>query len=952
MIQRSPSTQDPPAHTITKLASDIGQARTLVDMCRAVLGFAASVGPTDMLYLSLFDRVDLVRRIKYAGGCHRGEFYEPDLSAVPPLPMNDAPQGKAIRERRTVVSDDLLAAVHGLPRYPLRRDVDTNPPRSSVAVPVMVDEEVVGALELQSAAPAAFGADHVAMIEMAASLLAIATKCARQTDEAEAREQRYVALLQNSSDTTLMVSRDGMVLWVGGSVERDSGYEGEALVGRNVFEFIHPGDLPQVTSGFETSVAHGRSQRVTFRFLRKDGTWCWMESVATNLLDDPLVGAIVVNSRDVTQRVQVEQRLRRSESAITREREVAEAVLRNVPGIFYMFDANGTFVRWNQRLEDFVGKTADEMRSAHPLDLVVEKERIGAAIQDVLELGYTDTEGHMIHHSGEHVLHAFTGERIEIDGVPYVLGIGLDISDRERAAREQRETSLQLRQRVAALRLLQRTSEALEDVTKPLGRVFDELLAAVPDAFPVSEQVAARIALGDLDVASPGYAPSEDTISATIRSPDGRRGRIDVAWPWSGEAATGHRCARSDAQALLDSVAQHVSAFLVRWAAAKRTAELSRELRGQVTYLRALQRIDASITSNADLDFTLGVILDAVLDVLDVDAADVFLYDRDARRLDVRAARGIASHGMHRRTCRLGEGWPGQAALQMRPVHVADLAELADDDPHAAAFVRDGLAGLYQIPLVARGELHGVLGVLKKQPLRANEEWTEKAQAIAVQAALAIHASRMVAGLQRSNHELQLAYDRTIEGWARALELKDEETAGHSQRVTDLTVALAQRMGVRGEAVTHLRRGALLHDIGKMGVPDRILLKPGKLDAEEWEVMQRHTTHARDLLKGIPFLERALEIPYAHHERYDGSGYPRGLAGSDIPLAARIFAVVDVYDALTSDRPYRDAWSHDDTVEYLREQAGVQFDPEVVATFLELIQDMRIGARIEDRART
>ena len=879
-----PTAQDAPAHTITKLAVDIGQARSLVDMCRAVLGFATSVGPTDMLYLSIFDRVSLARRIKYAGGVHDGETYEPGMSTVPPLPMNDAPQSRAIRERRTVVTDDLQRAIAALPRHPLRRDADTRPPRSSVAVPMLVDDEVVGAVELQSAHPAAFSGDHVAMIEMAASLLAIATKSALQADEAERRERRYMSLLRNSSDTTLLLDRHGVGEWIGGAVERDSGYSPEELVGRNIFDFVHPDDRADAVAGFDAAIAHGRSERVTFRFHRKDGTWCWMESVATNLLDDPMVRAVVINSRDVTQRVQVERRLRRSEAAIAQEREVAEAVLRNVPGIFYMFDEKGRYVRWNQRLQRFVGKTEAEMRASSPLDLVVEKVEIAAKIQEVFEQGYGNIEGHVIHHSGEHVLHAFTGERLDIGGMPYLIGVGVDISEREAAAREQRRTSLQLGQKVAELRLLQSASVALQDVTRPLHEVFAELIDSVPRAFPVSERVGARIVLDDVDVASSGYEPSTDAISTEIRSPDGRSGRIEVVWMGAALDPRGRRRhTLADGQELLDSVGQLVSTFLDRWSAAERNAELTVQLHGQVAFLRALQRIDASITSNADLDFTLGVILDAVLDVLDVDAADVLLFDRDAQRLDVRASRGLTAQSHLRGSCRLGEGWPGRAALERRTVHVPDLRTVADREPRAHGFLREGMVGLYKIPLVARGELQGVLGVLKRSPLVTDAAWTERAHAIAVQAALAIHAARMVTGLQQSNEELQVAYDRTIEGWARALDLKDEETAGHSQRVTDLTVMLAQRMGIRGEELTHLRRGALLHDIGKMGIPDRILLKPGKLDAEEWEIMKRHTIYARDLLQGIPFLERALDIPYAHHERFDGSGYPRGLAGSEIP---------------------------------------------------------------------
>ena len=185
--------------------------------------------------------------------------------------------------------------------------------------------------------------------------------------------------------------------------------------------------------------------------------------------------------------------------------------------------------------------------------------------------------------------------------------------------------------------------------------------------------------------------------------------------------------------------------------------------------------------------------------------------------------------------------------------------------------------------------------------------------------------------------QLEEAYNATLEGWVRALEIREHDTADHSRRVVELTVSMANRMGFSGEALMHIQRGALLHDIGKMGVPDNILLKPGSLTAEEWTIMRYHPVYSRTLLEEIEYLVPAMEIPYCHHERWDGTGYPRGLAGEEIPLPARIFAVIDVYDALLSDRPYRPAWSIDDVMQYLLDQKEKQFDPQVVDEFISFI---------------
>ena len=197
----------------------------------------------------------------------------------------------------------------------------------------------------------------------------------------------------------------------------------------------------------------------------------------------------------------------------------------------------------------------------------------------------------------------------------------------------------------------------------------------------------------------------------------------------------------------------------------------------------------------------------------------------------------------------------------------------------------------------------------------------------------------MVERLQKTRADLVSAYDSTIEGWAKTLEARDHETLGHSHRVVNLTIKLARAMGIPEEDIVHIRRGTFLHDIGKLTIPDSILKKPGPLTDDEWATIQKHPKAAYEFLKDIEFLEKAINIPYCHHERWDGSGYPRGLKDTDIPLEARIFAVVDTYDAIRSDRPYKQARTPEDAFRELRKGKGILYDPEVVDTFLELMQD-------------
>jgi putative nucleotidyltransferase with HDIG domain len=211
-------------------------------------------------------------------------------------------------------------------------------------------------------------------------------------------------------------------------------------------------------------------------------------------------------------------------------------------------------------------------------------------------------------------------------------------------------------------------------------------------------------------------------------------------------------------------------------------------------------------------------------------------------------------------------------------------------------------------------------------------------------------ADRHLDRLERAQRELNRAYELTLEGWAKILEYRDEETEGHSRRVADLAVALARELGLDEETVLNVRRGALLHDIGKLGVPDHILLKPGPLDHYERAIMQQHPVIARELIANIEFLQPALSIPYSHHERWDGAGYPEGLAGTDIPMPARLFAIVDQWEALTSDRPYRRAWRPNEALAYLHTNSGKIFDPMVVDAFVRVLDRLAAIPRPRHRA--
>jgi putative nucleotidyltransferase with HDIG domain len=360
-------------------------------------------------------------------------------------------------------------------------------------------------------------------------------------------------------------------------------------------------------------------------------------------------------------------------------------------------------------------------------------------------------------------------------------------------------------------------------------------------------------------------------------------------------------------------------------------------IRRQLEHLLALSSIDRLIASNFDLNLSLSEILNYVTKELGVDAADILILNPGLQMLEFGAGQGFRTNAIRNTQVRLGEGYAGQAALERQLVQIPNLKKEPENLFRKTLMAGENFTCYYGVPLIAKGQVKGVLEVFHRQALAPDAEWLDFLNTLAGQTAIAIENSTLFESLQRSNSELGLAYDATIEGWSHALDLRDRETEGHTQRVTDTTVKLARLIGMSEADLVQVRWGALLHDIGKMGVPDGILHKPGPLTDEEWLVMKKHPDHAYEMLSPIRYLRMALDIPYCHHEKWDGSGYPRGLKGAQIPLVARIFSVVDVWDALRSDRPYRQAWAEEKVREYIRGSVGTHFDPQVVDVFMQLL---------------
>jgi PAS domain S-box-containing protein len=381
-------------------------------------------------------------------------------------------------------------------------------------------------------------------------------------------------------------------------------------------------------------------------------------------------------------------------------------------------------------------------------------------------------------------------------------------------------------------------------------------------------------------------------------------------------------------QRLLSAVGEMVGNAL-------RRMRLFDEVLKRMSQVQALHSVDMAIASSIDAKTALDIILSQVVAHLDADAAAILLFKPETQILEYSAVLGFKYQEIRRLQLWPGEGIAGNVVQSRQLVSVLNVEDIQNSQ--TKALLLEKFCSYHGIPMFVKGQVCGVLEIYYRKTQSLEGDQVEFLEALAAQAAIAIDNAELFTNLQRSNLDLILAYDATIEGWSQAMDLRDPSAENDTQRVIELTLALARELGLR-EELNQIRWGALLHDIGMIGVPDDILNKPSSLTEEEWKIVHEHPVFAYRMISPIVFLRNAIDIPYCHHEKWDGSGYPRGLKEEEIPFAARIFAVVDVWDALCSDRTYRKAWSRDEALAHIQAGKGKHFDPAVVDVFVRLIQ--------------
>ncbi|GAA6735485.1 PAS domain S-box protein [Thermus oshimai] len=771
--------------------------------------------------------------------------------------------------------------------------------------------------------------------------------------QAEATQRLLQRALEAASEAVVLTDREGRIEWVNPAFTRLTGYGAEEALGKTpriLKSGLHPLEFYQA---LWATILSGKVWEGEIINRRKDGTLYTERMSITPVAEGGEIRHFIAVKRDITEEKAREEAVRESEALFRTLAETAPALI--------LLWQEERLVFANPMAEALTGYTREELMErpiwefVHPLDRALVRERGLARVRGEAVPGrYTFR---ILTKGGEVRWLDYSAARVEVGGKPAVLGVALDITeDRER------QLSLEAFARVSlALRQSEELKEMLASGLKATLQAMEAPVGSLLLYDPTTGHLEEGASEGWLkEIPTPprvGEGVEEGLVSRALRgevvvSPDLKNdprvrpgARALVPEGWSGLAVP--LLAGRQAVGVLTLAWPHPRtptppeverAALLGEAIgnALRRATLRKKLARRVEHLESLRAIDQAIVASLDLRLTLEVFLNEAFR-LPVDAVALFLYRKEERALFLEGAKGFLSpkERLPQRVG-LGEGHVGRAALEGKGVHVQDLAESLGAHPQFT--LEEGLVSERAYPLFAKGRLLGVLAAFTRRPWDLAPEEEEFLEALVGQGAVALDNALTFQELQRKSLELEAAYDLTLWGWAKAVELRDQETAGHTERVTSLTLRLARALGVPEEELEHLRRGAILHDVGKIAIPDAILLKPGSLTEEEWAVMKRHPVYAHEWLSGIPFLRKALEIPYAHHERWDGSGYPRGLKGEAIPLSARIFAVVDVYDALTSDRPYRKAWPKEKALAYLEEEAGRLFDPEVVRAFLELMK--------------
>jgi PAS domain S-box-containing protein len=767
-----------------------------------------------------------------------------------------------------------------------------------------------------------------------------------------------------------MFDREMRYVLVSERWKKDYGLSEKSILGKKHYD-IFPEITEEIKEVHRQALSGKTISKEEDRFVRADGSVQWLKWETLpwyNIQHE--IGGIVIMSEDITKKKEAEFELNKSMARF-------QTLVEQIPAITYIaaLDENSTTLYISPQVEIYLGYSPDAYKSnpdiwlerLHPddRDRVLQETFSNRSEQLPLisEYRMLSKDGHVVWFRDEASL------VYDTDGQPMFLqGLMMDITEQKNNEQELEryvarvESLLEIEEAISSTLnleevlefIIKEISKAVEcdsisiqglssDILniftfhgKKLSVITSDLIFQFESSFPTYQVAKGKTAItvADMELEYPQY------YQALIAEEVETHSWFGIPLIYKGRNIGIITLGREKIEPFDKSELIMVSTIANHATFAIENARLFNEANTRLERISSLHQIDLAISGSVDLEVVLNVLLDQVVSQLQVDAADILLYNPQSQMLEYKVAHGFYGDKIKQSKIRIGQDYSGKAILERNSIFLPSLPSLKSPPPFADLIQGENFVSFIAVPLISKKNIVGVLEIFNRKLLVPDQEWREFLDTISGQAAIAIESIQLFNNLQRSTDALRYAYDATIEGWSMAMDLRDKETEGHTLRVTELTINLAQKLGISEEEIVHIRRGALLHDIGKLGVPDAILLKADKLSPEEWVLMRKHPQFAYDMLVNIEYLRPALDIPYAHHEKWDGSGYPRGLKGEEIPLPARIFAVVDVWDALRSDRPYRQAWSTGRTRDYILEQSGKHFDPKVVKAFLEMISEL------------
>jgi PAS domain S-box-containing protein len=742
-------------------------------------------------------------------------------------------------------------------------------------------------------------------------------------------EKKYHGLVNQSPDGIFIVGSSGNILIVNKAMCRELEFSEEELLSMNIWDIIPEQYLDQYRERLAKILAgESLKEAAEYKVRGKDGKIHYIEVLsAPHYSGKDIVGFQGI-ARDITARKRAEKALRESE----RRFQLASWATKDV---VWERDFPANTISWNDSLQKLFHYPADEIEPTvdwwqehiHPAERIEVINSIQTAIDQREDFWSKEYRFRLVDGSYAdvfdrgYILYNEQGKPLQI------IGAMADITDQKRAEEALRESEERFRTMF---------------VQAPLGiALIDSLTGNIYEANPRFAEITGRSMkeMANIDwmqTTHPDDVQADLDNMALLNA--GKINGFQMEKRYLHPNGTAVWINMTIAPLKVKDKAHPRHLCMIENITERKQAET--EIRQRLSELEVLYQSGLAFSQLINPTAIAEKIIDLLDHEMDWHHTAVRLYHPESETLKLmafhlpdlnsREDRDAAEERL-KSMARTDQGFNGWVLQHGQAVRSNDLK----NDPRYFETFPGLQSGLYT-PMKINERTIGVISIESERASAFSESNERLAFTLAGQAAIAIENARLFENAQRSNSELMLAYETTLEGWSRALDLRDKETEGHTQRVTKMTVKLARSFGLNEAELVDVRRGALLHDIGKMGVPDNILLKPGELTEQEWKQMRMHPVYAYDLLSHIAYLRQALNIPYYHHEKWDGTGYPRGLKGEAIPLTARIFAVVDVWDALISDRPYRAAWTKEQAREYIRTSAGTHFDPQVVAVFMQM----------------